>query len=76
MPQYGIFPCRITESALHRNSTQTVFGLFKRLHRTEEYSGTGLGLAICQRIVEHYGGRIWVESEPHEGSTFRFIIPD
>jgi PAS domain S-box-containing protein len=54
---------------------QTVFGLFKRLHRGE-YPGTGLGLAICQRIVEQYGGRIWVESGLSEGSEFKFTIPD
>jgi len=56
--------------------TSTIFGLFKRLHDNEKYSGSGLGLSICQRIVEQYGGRIWVESKPSEGSVFSFTIPD
>ncbi|HEX6895144.1 MAG TPA: PAS domain S-box protein [Bryobacteraceae bacterium] len=52
-----------------------IFGLFKRLHTTHEYSGTGIGLAICQRIVERYRGRIWVESQLGCGSKFTFEIP-
>ena len=53
-----------------------IFGLFKRLHTRERYPGSGLGLAICQRIVEHYGGRIWLDrSETGSGSVFCFAIP-
>ena len=54
---------------------EQIFGLFTRLHTADQYSGTGIGLAICQRIVERYGGRIWAESEPGKGSTFRFSVP-
>jgi PAS domain S-box-containing protein len=52
-----------------------IFGLFKRLHGGSRYAGTGIGLAICQKIVEHYGGEIWVESELGAGARFFFSLP-
>jgi PAS domain S-box-containing protein len=52
---------------------QKVFGVFKRLHG-KAISGTGIGLAICQRVIERYGGRIWVESQVDHGATFYFTL--
>ncbi len=52
-----------------------IFELFKRLNNREEYNGSGIGLAICKRIIESYGGNIWVESKLKFGSSFHFTLP-
>ena len=51
-----------------------VFGVFKRLNGNK-HPGAGIGLAICAKVVEHMGGKLWVESEVEQGSTFHFTIP-
>jgi signal transduction histidine kinase len=54
---------------------EQIFVIFRRLESREKFAGSGIGLAVCKRIVERHGGRIWLESQPGEGTNFFFSLP-
>jgi PAS domain S-box-containing protein len=72
-----VFSVRDNGIGVPQQYAEQIFGLFRRLHSRDTYPGSGIGLTICQRILEHYNGRIWLErSEPGDGCTFCFSVPN
>ncbi|HAL45087.1 MAG: hypothetical protein A2Y12_08115 [Planctomycetes bacterium GWF2_42_9] len=74
----GMVQIRITDNGIGIKPEfhQSIFVMFKRVHAAGKYEGNGIGLAVCKKIVERFGGKIGVESEPGKGSTFWFTVPE
>ena len=74
----GAWRFRVQDNGIGIDPSQAprVFEMFGRLNARDAYAGTGMGLSICKRVVEHHGGKIWVDPVKDGGSVFNFTIPD
>ncbi len=71
--QYYEFSVRDNGPGIPREFHDRIWGIFQTLEARDRVEGAGIGLALVKKIVESQGGRVWVESAPGEGATFRFL---
>ncbi|MFG1920493.1 CHASE3 domain-containing protein [Cryptosporangium sp. NPDC048952] len=71
------FACSDNGIGIEPQYAERVFVIFQRLHGKEQYDGTGIGLAMVRKIIEHHGGRIWLDTDAASGggTTFRWTLP-
>ncbi len=72
---YWLIEIRDTGIGIAEEQQEEVFKMFKKIHKSSEYEGTGIGLATCKRIVENYGGKMWVKSALGVGTQMYFTLP-
>ena len=71
---FWLFSIKDNGIGIDREFFDRIFIIFQRLHNRDKYPGTGIGLSIAKRHVESWGGKIWLESEPGNGTTFYFTM--
>jgi light-regulated signal transduction histidine kinase (bacteriophytochrome) len=70
-----LFSCADNGIGIEAEYAERIFVIFQRLHTREAYDGTGIGLAMCRKIVEHHGGRMWLDQSYTGGTRMCFTLP-